>query len=490
MVGLLLASPAAAQAADAYVDFETGVDGGTCGAMVTPCKTISFGIDRAGVGEIVRVDDRPGTSSYANVSGFFLGSGKSLVAEEFVGGDEGSLAEPDTIIEGGEMVMFSPTVKVPAGTTGSTIQGFRIRSLGTTPVRLESTATLIGNTIDEDLGTNTGCFVEVLNSGNTSAIGPNTFIDPTPAATPQAGVCVTSSAAPSINSNTFTDLNHGVQSGGGNSTISSNTFSGIRGATTNAPIEVTSGSPTITANLIQSPGDTAVIGIALQQTAIGATLRRNRILGYRVGLVANNTNGAVDLNGDLIAKSTNVALAMNDTDDDDDANVTATNVTLTDSGSGEVIPTNADLTLNSSIIGATGIMPAGGATCAISFSRGPTMTPGGTGCANFQTTAAPGFVNPAANDYHLAAGSAMIDMGDPLPPGGGILDLDGQARATDGNGDGITRRDIGADETPTLALPAAIPPATPGGASKKKCKKKRKKRAAGAKRKKCKRKKR
>ena len=58
-------------------------------------------------------------------------------------------------------------------------------------------------------------------------------------------------------------------------------------------------------------------------------------------------------------------------------------------------------------------------------SRGPAIAPGGNGCGGFQTTAAPAFVNPTADDYHLAPGSPMIDMGDPAAPAVGILDLIG-----------------------------------------------------------------
>ena len=144
---LLLALPAAAQAADAYVDFETGVDGPTCGAILTPCKSIPIGIDNAGVGDAVRVDDRPMTSTYAHMSGFNLGFGKSLIAQDFVGGDEGSLPEPDTIIDGNDMVLFAPALSVPSGNPPGTIQGFRIRD-NAEGVRLTGPATLLDNTIE------------------------------------------------------------------------------------------------------------------------------------------------------------------------------------------------------------------------------------------------------------------------------------------------------------------------------------------------------
>jgi hypothetical protein len=59
----------------------------------------------------------------------------------------------------------------------------------------------------------------------------------------------------------------------------------------------------------------------------------------------------------------------------------------------------------------------------------------------------PLFVDPAADDYHLQAGSPCIDAGDPayvsLP---GEVDLDAQRRVWDGNADGQTRVDMGVDE--------------------------------------------
>jgi hypothetical protein len=475
---LLLAPPAAAHA-DVFVDFETGTDSGTCGDTVaTPCKSVFQGATNAGAGETVRVDDTPGNADTS--MGINLDQGKSLIAQEFVGGDENALPEPDTIIDAG-LATFFPAISVPAMGGGGTIQGFVIRSAHQ-PLSLASTTTLSGNRIDEDAGI-VPCLVTVTGSGNISTIGPdNVIVDPTPMASTKAGVCVQDSAAPTITTNTFTDLSHGVQSAGGSAAIASNLFTGTQGSTSDAAIEVNSGAAlSIRTNTIVDPGNTFVSGIVLRQSAetpvVGATIRRNTIIGHRFGVIANDTEATVLMDSNLIAKSTNAGLAQTDTGNDDDANVTASNLTIFDGTGFEITLSEAALTLNSSIIGNGGITYSGGATCAISFSRGPTT---GAGCANFQTMAAPGFVNPAGNDYHLAGGSPMIDSGD---PGLSVFpeDIDGQPRVTDGNGDGVVRRDVGADETltfvasptPTPINPAGAAPAVTGqrAAALKKCKK-------------------
>jgi hypothetical protein len=66
-----------------------------------------------------------------------------------------------------------------------------------------------------------------------------------------------------------------------------------------------------------------------------------------------------------------------------------------------------------------------------------------------------GFVNAAGGDYRLRADSPLVDLGEPDVAQG--LDLDGNPRVADGNGDGFARRDIGAFELqpPPPPAPAA-----------------------------------
>jgi hypothetical protein len=495
-VAALLALPPAALGADAYVDFETGADDAGCGPIAQPCLTIHTGILRAGSGDAVRVDDRTGVYGNPAVP-IVLGAGKSLVGEEFVDGDESVFAEPDTVIDALDLVSSNPAVRVAAGDPAGTIQNLRLHGTIGIPLRLDAAATVTGNVFDEDNAVGGGCHVRVANAGNTATISSNAIFDPTPGVSLGDGVCVESGAAPTIAGNSFVGLNDGVLSAGGDSVISENTFLESRGMTTDAAIRVTSGAPTITANQIGDPGDANIVGIWIEQPAaslVGAALRRNTVFEHRVGLAVNDTQGSVTLNGDLIGGSTLVGMAINDSGNDDATAMLATNVTVSASAGAELSLNNTTVALNSVILGGPdpGVAVSGDATCGISFSRGPSIAADPDGCRDFSTTADPGFVNAGMGDFHLAPGSAMIDMGDPAAPLAGVLDLDGESRQTDGNGDGIARRDIGADETAAAPMQGSAQPSAPAK-PKPKCKKRKKKRAAGAakkKGKKCKRKRR
>ena len=71
-----------------------------------------------------------------------------------------------------------------------------------------------------------------------------------------------------------------------------------------------------------------------------------------------------------------------------------------------------------------------------------------------------GFLDPSDGDWFLVPGSPLVDMGDPSTPQG--LDRRGDPLVTDGNHDGIARRDIGAYEL-AGPLPVVDPPIGGGG---------------------------
>ena len=71
----------------------------------------------------------------------------------------------------------------------------------------------------------------------------------------------------------------------------------------------------------------------------------------------------------------------------------------------------------------------------------------------------PLFADASGGDYHLAFESPCVDIGDNLFVGDGDMDLDGNGRIFDGDGDGIWTVDIGAYEVwPSDTLYLAVSP--------------------------------
>ena len=67
------------------------------------------------------------------------------------------------------------------------------------------------------------------------------------------------------------------------------------------------------------------------------------------------------------------------------------------------------------------------------------------------------------SDFHLTPGSPMVDAGDPGMSTFMVFDLDDDPRTLDGNCDGPTRPDIGADELLRDCTPGTRPGGGPGG---------------------------
>jgi hypothetical protein len=203
----------------------------------------------------------------------------------------------------------------------------------------------------------------------------------------------------------------------------------------------------------------------------GVTMRRNRIVGGTYGLQDAGTRGPVTLDGDVIARASKLTggAAVQSSDVNGlGGDLTIINSDIVNSPNLSFEIQDVHLTLDSSIV-SSGILDSEGngtATCTITFSAGPTTS--GDSCQTFQTSAAPSFVNPAADDYHLTAAgnAALIDRGNPAPPFAGDTDFDGDPRAIDADGACPLNpiRDIGADEVnPGVPdCPAPTPPAGGG----------------------------
>ena len=457
------------------MDADTGNNSNACTAISAPCLTVDAAAAKAapGGGGTVRIDR--GDTYLENV---IVPTGVSLSGEEIAGPDTGP-----AIIDGGA----GTGVSVIPGASAGTIRGLTLR----------------GN--QEGLGL----------FGNAASITQNVFDDPTAGA---RGISMSNGVGAQITGNTFTGdgttLQVAMAIGDGSVTVTGNTISGYwlgisaqgtggAGATSTptiagntitgthqsgmqagAAIFITQGSnPLIEANDVIAPGSGASAAIYVngfsEPASTGATLRRNLVRGHNTGISLIDTVLPTTSTSDVVSGATSAGLEVKDQAavSPSVANSVITNGTFWGNAI-DVRTFNNTLTLDSTVV--EDPIDDFTATCAISFSRGPTTT--GSSCDTFQTTAAPLFVNAAANDFHLQPASPMIDAGNPSAPLAGVLDLDGEPRALDATpttcADLVQRRDIGADEF--FAVQPVCAPPTPPTPPKKKCKKAKKKKAAGA----------
>ncbi len=484
----------ASASADRYVD-DSGSDlaSSLCDDPTDPCLTINKAIGKASPGETIfiggSVGDGDGDDNYGQAS---VNKRVSLTEADFF--SSSGQTDGQAVIDGGG----TNGVLVLASGAGASVEGLTIR--GTTSLALYAPATVRGNVFD-DPDTHDR-IVAAAGSGSYMFTG-NTILDDGVGEGP-IGILSQSTGSPQIAGNTFRNLQVGIVSNvltpnTGTPAITDNTISGTRfSAGAGIGVVVSAGTTaTLTGNHIHNAVDgvETTVGIFVDQTdarPVGATLRRNRVFDHDIGLRVQRTLGAVTLDGDVIANSTQRALELRETGTPGGGDASATNVTLTRSGNlaHEALLVNAQLTLDSSIVGPEGLENQGSGSCAITNSNLiPGDTPAGSAScapAQFGLGMAPGFVNPAADDFHLSASSPLVDMGNPA--GSSSLDLDGQARVLDGNCDGTPRRDVGADEfaascpvvpvVPVVpvapASSVATPPQSTGlrAAALKKCKKK------------------
>lgn len=437
VVGLALAFPVSATARDTYVDRSDGRDSGNdCTHRPNPCRTIVRGIAQAGEGDVVFVGGDP--AKYTQPVD--LGDGKSIIRKNF--------SPKRSVDTSGKAVIDTGSAPEPAVdviSEAGRIKGLTVRSVVVSPILLRAPATVIQNRFSENPDVaRAAVFVSPTAIG--AKIVNNTFADPDPA-TPVQGIDAAAGSLPRIRRNRFDDVAQAINVADG--FISGNDIAGTpRGG---FGIRTISGiGASITANRLHNPslnGAGTAFGVF---TNVPTRFERNLIRGYDEGIRLQDDPGPVTLNGDAVLDSRLAAIALNDTGVDDPGvgDATATNVTLTGTqGVSEGAVVAAVFTIDSSIVGDGGLLTFGGGSCAITHSRGPTQTPGGNGCDDYQTTANPMF---KGDGYHLRSSSPMIDQGNPDDPEPGSKDIDGDKRALDGpdggNCTGAPRRDIGADE--------------------------------------------
>jgi hypothetical protein len=214
----------------------------------------------------------------------------------------------------------------------------------------------------------------------------------------------------------------------------------------------------------------------------GGTIERSRVIGTNAGVVAASNDSTIRDSFLTITGSFGTVLRANSAPNAD-TNVTADGLTIFASdmpdiggvavSTGPAPSKNAHITLTNSIVRG-GFDPlsafAGGSglgTISASYSD---YDPSGNiefgGSAKISESNvsnvgdAVGFSEETGSAFALLPGSPLIDAGDPTAPQG--LDLHGDPRVADGDGDGVARRDLGAFELQPTPLAG---PQHPGGGS-------------------------
>jgi hypothetical protein len=507
LAGVALCAQAdVASATQYFVDGGPGDDGNSCLQQAAgvpplgPCKTIdhALGLAQAHPGaDVVLVAD----GAYPET--LTVDDGTTLRALD--------ATDPKPAIDN----TGNPAPAITVTSAGSVVQGLSVTS-GFTAISVEAGATVTGNLFNFSTAPSGPGNADLNITAGSPTISGNTFHDDVIPSDEQAAIRSVSTGSPTISGNTLEGFFRGISifsAGGATPAISGNEITGTHNtAFLGTGIGIGQGaSATLTQNSLHDPGSGAPQAIEIFQNSASpnaaAALERNRVIGHQIGLSVIGSLGPVTLDSDLITGANGVGIQMFELGGNGGGDASATNVTVIDTVSDTDINVGAgaDLTLDSSIVGAgnlsTGINDPGTGTCAITFSRGD----GNNGCTGgFVTTADPMFAG--AGDYHLLPASPMIDAGNPLSPGAGMLDIDGDPRALDATpacSGNVNRRDIGADEfLPVPATGCAPPPgpvaSTPPAQTapiiptthRKKCKRHKKHRQADAAKKKCRKKKR
>lgn len=447
---------APAMAADYYVDRDVVDTTNTC-TMPQPCDQISDALTLADADDTSADTIHVGRSTGPYPAVTVPSTPVTLLGGEFNAGLDGS----STLIDGNTAAGVSlATSSFPRTVKGFTIRGgdaagfvCALQGFGSTGITVQQ------NTFDESstqLDAHICLDDSPVISGN--LIFGNGQVE---------GIDVVSSISPQVTGNTVQGVERSLYLAGGGTTtgtVKNNTLF-VRGLVTAqaAGIYLNGVAGDISGNTItMDPATTEsqTDGIYAANNSSGGTLRlsRNSVRGFStpsgkgVELV---TPDPVALDSDLIVENTVGIDASGNL-----PSIALSNVTLwgNTAASGDLkLGSGVSATVDSSIIGNQGVS-LGGGSCSSGFSRGPSGNPA---CGPFATNAAPSYVNGAVGDYHLTTGGngPLIETGNPAAPGFFDLDIDGQPRAMDFNGDCIARRDIGADEVAPTAFFNCNPPA-------------------------------
>jgi hypothetical protein len=455
----MLVPAASALATDRYVDNDSmGLP--PCTNPAFPCSTI---VQATGVpsvaGDVIHV----GGGTYAG--NLTLPNGVSLIKDSFTSPFDTS--GPATIGAGTDT---TPAITLATGVSPRTISGFTIRggnlptvstidSAGTT-----DNVTIAGNTFDAHPplpAPANSTRTDVRLSGGSPRVTGNTFIGPNPHDDARR-IGISYNGAGSnveIGNNSFDRYMLAISLNGSPTTAIANVHD-------NTAIDLyddqdlgleegiidTNVAGSLTRNLlIELPGQVSGNGLLLANGTGGTALivSDNRVFGFQSYSQIGGTNPVV-LTNDVFSNDGEALFLLNS------PSVTATNVTATNSTAGagfDIRVQDASLTLNSSVVGSQGVDSAIGGSCASSFS----FRTGGVQTCGLGSVANPMFASPATNDFHLLAGSPLIDAGDPATPSE-ATDLDGNARAIPILGC-PARRDVGAYEFAINPLDCTPPPA-------------------------------
>jgi hypothetical protein len=224
---------------------------------------------------------------------------------------------------------------------------------------------------------------------------------------------------------------------------------------------------------IESSRIVGVIGVRVQKGTPPATIRHSHLEGSDIALQAFVSRVAVS--DSVLVGGYGGGAEAHDQGASAPAEIDATHVTLVTRGGAtgatatSLGPGGATVRLRNSIVAGfdAGVSRAeitpGHAEVVVDHSVLPPGPPvAGVDETSVLRLADPGFTDPAAGDYMLAAGSPALDAGAALAEPGAV-DILGRPRAVDGDGDGSALPDPGAFERPAPAAPGGGSGGVPGG---------------------------